>query len=329
MQPQQKLSGSGSGPGDQSGAIVCAQCGAPMPPAMRFCRSCGNRLGEGPAEYTETVRLPNSNGAAGTSPFYPSVNAPLTRQAESCYTRRRGRLGFSGMTWMWIVLGLFFASGGLMSAVVKNVARGPRPGVTITAPRSYFGIDGFHDADNGVAFDYVMPPGGPADKAGLVGGDIITSFDGHPVKSESEITNLLRQTPIGKRVEVIYTRDGNFFNTQLTTMSKEAVDALGEAFSNRAEGQGRLGFDDGNAKTVPLPGTKISGVQLRDISTNLPADMAGIKKGDIVTEFDGTPIRTVEELTYRVRRVIPYTTVKVIVMRDGQRLEFPVKLGKR
>jgi putative serine protease PepD len=57
--------------------------------------------------------------------------------------------------------------------------------------------------------------------------------------------------------------------------------------------------------------------------------MAGIKQGDIVTEFDGTPIRTVEELTYRVRRVIPYTTIKVVVMRDGQRLEFSVKLGKR
>jgi S1-C subfamily serine protease len=57
--------------------------------------------------------------------------------------------------------------------------------------------------------------------------------------------------------------------------------------------------------------------------------MAGIKKGDIVTEFDGTPIRTVDELTYRVRRVVPYTTITVVVMRDGKRLEVPVKLGKR
>jgi membrane-associated protease RseP (regulator of RpoE activity) len=324
MQPQQKLSGSGPGSGDQSGAIVCAQCGSPMPPEMRFCRACGNRLGEGPAEYTETVRLPNSAGAA---PFYPSVNAPLAQQTGRDYPRRR-RLGFSGMTWMWIVLGLFFASGGFMSAFVNGVRNIPHVTGNV-APRSYAGIQDLHDADGGVSFDYVSPPGGPADKAGLVGGDIITSLDGHLVKNEAEIMALLRQTAIGKQVEVIYARDGDFHNTQLTTVSKETLDQLTEAFSDRAEGQGRFGFDDGDAKKVTLPGTKISGVQLGDISANLPADMAGIKKGDIVTEFDGTPIRTVDELTYRVRRVVPYTTITVVVMRDGKRLEVPVKLGKR
>jgi len=327
MQPQQKFSGSDPGSGNESGAIVCGQCGSPMPPEMRFCRSCGNRLGEGSAEYTETVRLPNSPGAAGTTPFYPSVNAPLARQFGSEHPRRR-RLGFSGMTWMWIVLGLFFASGGLMSAFVKNVRNIPR--VTgVAASRSYFGIDGFHDANGGASFDYVSPPGGPADKAGLVGGDVITSFDGHAVKDEGQMMDLLRATPIGKTVEVIYTRDGDFHNTQLTTISKDKLDELSSAFSSRPEGQGRFGFDDGDAKQVPITGTKLSGVRLGDISTNLPADMAGIKSGDIIIEFDGTPIRTSDELTYRVRRVIPYTTIKVVLMREGQRLEFLVKMGKR
>lgn len=328
MQPQQKFSGSGPGSGDQSGAIVCTQCGSPMPSEMRFCRACGNRLGEGSAEYTETVRLPNSAGAAGTAPFYPSVNAPLARQFSGNYPRRR-RLGFTGMTWMWIALGLFFASGGGLSMLVKNVGRIPRGAATFAAPRSYFGIDGFQDADGGASFDYVSPPDGPADKAGLVGGDIITSFDGHPVKDEGQMMDLLRATPIGKTVEVIYTRDGDFHNTQLTTISREKLDQLSSAFSNRAEGQGRFGFDDGDARKVAIPGTKISGVQLGDISANLPADMAGIKPGDIVTEFDGVPIRTVDELTYRVRRVIPYTPTKVVIMRDGQRLEFVLKLGRR
>lgn len=330
MQPQPNFSGPGSG--DQSGAIVCAQCGAPMPKEMRFCRSCGNRLGEGPAEYTETVRLPyGTAGANGqfNAQYAPGMAAPMTRQTSSGYPSPRRRLGFTGMTWIWIILAIFFAGGGLMSAFIKRSGRNiPRLSAP-AASRSYFGIDGFHDADGGASFDYVSPPGGPADKAGLVGGDIITSFDGHPVRDEGEMMTLLRQTPIGKTVEVIYTRDGDFHNTQLTTISKEKLDQLTEAFSNRPEGQGRFGFDDGDAKTVPITGTKISGVQLGDISANLPADMAGIKEGDIVIEFDGVPIRTSDELTYRVRRVIPYTPVKVVVMRAGERLEFMVKIGKR
>ena len=65
------------------GERVCSQCGSPMPLEMRFCRSCGNRLGEGPAEYTETVRLPGATASRppATTPFYPSVNAPLDRKS--------------------------------------------------------------------------------------------------------------------------------------------------------------------------------------------------------------------------------------------------------
>jgi S1-C subfamily serine protease len=56
--------------------------------------------------------------------------------------------------------------------------------------------------------------------------------------------------------------------------------------------------------------------------------MAGIKERDIVVEWDGVPIRTPEELLSRVRRAIPYSTVKVVVYRGEERLEIPVKMGK-
>src|SRR5215467_801170 len=120
MQPQQNVSGNGQSMADHSGTIACAQCGAPMPKEMRFCRTCGNRLGEGPAEYTETVRLPGATASrpAGTTPFYPSVNAPLIQQGAAKGKSRR-RMG--GMAWLWIILAVFFVGGGLMSAVRKNI----------------------------------------------------------------------------------------------------------------------------------------------------------------------------------------------------------------
>jgi hypothetical protein len=31
----------------------------------------------------------------------------------------------------------------------------------------------------------------------------------------------------------------------------------------------------------------------------------------------------------RVRRALPYSTVKVVVLREGQKLEIPVKMGKQ
>ncbi len=323
MQPQQSFSGS-----DQGGAVVCTQCGAPMPKEMRFCRSCGNRLGEGPAEYTETVRLPNAQtrpGASATTPFYA---APMARGNPSAvYYPRKRRV--RGMTWVWIAIALFFASGGGLSMLVKNVRRIPRTVATAAVSRSYAGVDEFRAANGGVTFDVVEPPGGPADKAGLVGGDIITYFDGHAVNTQGEIMDLLGQIPIGKTVEVIYMRDGVSHNTQLTTISREEYNRLDREFSNRPEGKGQFGFESGKMTPIANPETKTFGVRIDYVEPNGPADLFGIKEGDIITDFDKVPTRTSDEFLSRVRRAIPKKPITVVVLRDGQRLEIPVTLAKR
>jgi hypothetical protein len=326
MESEDKFNETRPNSGDQGDTKLCPQCGAPMPGEMRFCRSCGQRLGEGPAEYTETVRFASAtappNGRS-TSPFMPGVHAPIAQQSF----RRRGRLGFTGMTWIWVALALFFASGGAMSLFRHKAGLRP-PRVAVAANRSYFGIDGFDSTNGGATFNSVTPPGGPADKAGLVGGDIITSFDGRTVKDEDDMTTALRQTPIGKTVELIYLRDGETRKTQLTTISNSELDQLERAYSSRPEGRGLFGYDNGNTQRVVVPGTSIYGVRLDDVNPNQPADIAGIRNGDIVVEFDKVPIRTEEEFLARVRRALPRSTVTVVVFRDGQRLEIPVKMGK-
>jgi C-terminal processing protease CtpA/Prc len=296
---------------------------------MRFCRSCGNRLGEGPAEYTETVRLPHATATANgqfAGQYAPGMTAPMTRQTGGGCPRRR-RLGFTGMTWMWIVLGIFFAGGGLMSAFVKNVRNIPRVSV-VTASRSYVGVDGFQTTDGGVTFDVVEPPGSPADKAGLVGGDIVTSFDGRAITDDDEIMDLLRQTPVGKTVEVIYLRDGLIKKTQLTTISESGFNQLRDAFNKRPEGKGKFGFESGRTTPIRNPETKTYGVRIDWVEQNGPADLFGIKVGDIITDFDKVPIRTSDELLSRVRRAIPRSVVEVVLLRDGQVMKIPVTMGR-
>jgi len=110
------------GSGDQRGATPCAQC-VRRCAEMRFCRSCGNRLGEGPASI-RTVdclmarprRTRNSilNMLRRAGPWLDNTQWSAVSPA---------RLGLSGMTWMWIVLGLFFASGGGLSMLKLRVPR--------------------------------------------------------------------------------------------------------------------------------------------------------------------------------------------------------------
>lgn len=335
MQPEASNPAQNSG---NTAGTTCSNCGALMPVELRFCRSCGSRLGEGVAEYTETVRFQNgqpntatANPHSQTGPYAfgsgPQAFGPAAN-AQMQWIHKKKRKKFSGMTWLFIGLLLFFVAAGAFTAIVKPNRPGGGAAVAET-PRAYVGVDQFKNGDGGVTFDDVEPPDSPADKAGLIGGDLITSFDGHAVKTSGEITDLLRQTPIGKAVEVIYMRDGETKKTLLTPIGREELRQLERAFSKRPQGLGRFGYDDDESERVLVPGTNTYGVQLDEPSTSLPADMAGIKKGDIVIEFDKIPIRTPGELRSRVLRAIPYDTVTVVVMRDNQRLEIPVKMGKQ
>lgn len=313
----------------ESSVTTCANCRTPMPLGLRFCRNCGFRLGEGSAEYTATERFQNvQTGEAGAQqPFDVNYAAPLAQTTGGFVGKHRKRM--SGMSWMFIGLLVFFLAAAAFTAIVSPIRRGGGAISIPAAPRSYVGVDDFETTDGGVTFDNVEPPGGPADNAGLVGGDIFTTVDGQPVHSDDEMREILRRIPIGKTVDVIYLRDGETKTTKLTPVTRDEFNRLEEEFSNRPVGFGRFGFDDDDTERVPIPGTKLFGVRVDDITPNYPADMAGIKEGDVVTEFDGVPIRTPGELSARVRRAIPYNTIKVIVMRGTELLEVPVKMGKQ
>lgn len=308
---------------------TCGNCRLPMPKELRFCRNCGFRLGEGSAEYTETVRFQDlPAGTIGGPNLYPhGVGGPIAFPPAG--KRKRSRR-MSGMTWMFLGLLIFFVAAAGFTAIVKQVRPNLRA-ATVAAPRSYFGVNGFETAEGniGVTFENVEPPGSPADKAGLVGGDIITVADGQPVHSDDEMMEILRRTPIGKTIDIVYIRDGETKNTKLTTFSEGDSERLSEEFGDRPAGRGRFGFDDDETERVAIAGTKMFGVRLDEVSPSLPADMAGIKNGDVIIEFDGVPIRTPEELTSRVRRAIPYETIVVVIMRGGERLEIPVKMGRQ
>jgi membrane-associated protease RseP (regulator of RpoE activity) len=298
-----------------------------MPKEMRFCRSCGNRLGEGPAEYTETVRFPGVTAASRggqTTPFYPTFNAPMTTVNPG--RRRRRRMGWKGTTWLWIVLVMFFGMGGLMSLARKGHV--PSASFTFDSKRSYVGVDDFRTTAGGATFKDVEPPGSPADKAGMVGGDIVTSFDGHPIRQANEVMDLLGTTPIGKTVEVVYLRDGISHTTQLTTISRDEYNRLDRDYSRRPDGNGMFGFERRRMTPISRPETKTFGVQIDWLDPNGPARLFGIQLNDIITDFDDVPIRTPDEFYMRVRRTIPYTTVNITVLRDGKKIVVPVKIGK-
>jgi S1-C subfamily serine protease len=279
-------------------------------------------LGDGLTEYTDPVRFAGERG-------------PLVPGATSAPLPAKKRRKLSGMAWVFVGLLIFFIGAAAFTAIVSPMRN--RVGRVHTPERrSYAGVQEWNTAENnsGVTFESVSPPGGPADKAGLIGGDVIVSFDGRRVNNEDEMSRLMVQTPVGKTVDVEYIRDGETHVTKLTTVSEQELERLSRAFGDRPPDQrAQLGYDSDDVARVAIPGTKMYGIRLDDVYAGRPADIAGVRNGDIVIEWDGIPIRTGDELLMRVNRAVPYSTVKLVVMRGGpdalERVEIPVKMARR
>jgi putative serine protease PepD len=58
--------------------------------------------------------------------------------------------------------------------------------------------------------------GGPADKAGMKAGDVITSFDGKPVSDATDLLALIRSRVPGEKVKLTFTRGGKVNSVELT-----------------------------------------------------------------------------------------------------------------
>jgi hypothetical protein len=72
-----------------------------------------------------------------------------------------------------------------------------------------------------------------------------------------------------------------------------------------------------------------NGVRFADIRPGSPADKAGLKAGDILTEFDGKPIQNLYDFTYALRAKKPGDVVLVKLIRQGQTIEAKVLLTER
>jgi S1-C subfamily serine protease len=317
---------------DPPALITCPNCRAQLLPEMRFCRMCGHRLGEGVAEYVETLRFDgppprpalSTAAASNKTPASAanSASANPSHSAVSCFGPgpRQRRAHWA----VWAILGAIIAStsgGGLFHAF----DRPHRGAIDRHRSQSVIGAQSFADADGGASLETAVTPDGPADKAGLVGGDVIKSFDGKPINNERDMRKALADTPIGKTVEVVYIRDAEIRKTTLTTISTDEQDRLKDLASNRPEGRGYLGISD--LERAPVPGTHGYGVRLGEVRRNRPADIAGLAEGDIVIEFDGTPVRTPQELESRIARAMPRSTVNVVLARGNDRLTIPVRVG--
>jgi len=81
--------------------------------------------------------------------------------------------------------------------------------------------------------------------------------------------------------------------------------------------------DEADTKTSKLP--SLTGVLIEDVAADSPAAKAGLKKGDVVVEFDGERVRSVRQFTRLVQETPAGRRIQAGVMRDGQHVAATVE----
>ena len=77
-----------------------------------------------------------------------------------------------------------------------------------------------------------------------------------------------------------------------------------------------------------MQGATVSGAYIAKANEGGAAAAAGIKEGDVVTEFNGVPITSASDLTAQVRAAAAGSDAKVTYVRGGKDYDVDVTLGE-
>jgi serine protease Do len=72
---------------------------------------------------------------------------------------------------------------------------------------------------------------------------------------------------------------------------------------------------------------RTTGALVGDVSADSPAEKAGLKSGDVITQLNGQPIEDASQLKLRVAETTPGSKVQLTVNRNGEAKTFDVTLG--
>ena len=81
--------------------------------------------------------------------------------------------------------------------------------------------------------------------------------------------------------------------------------------------------------SIPEYGREAAGVLLAGVVTGSPAALAGLRAGDVIIRFAGSPITTIEDLTGVLSAKKPGEQVEIVILRAGQEIRFTTTLQSR
>ncbi len=206
------------------------------------------------------------------------------------------------------------------------------------------------NSERGVIVRSIMK-GSPAEAANLHDGDVILEFGGYQVWSSMQMSRLVQETPVGRKADLVISRDGKRMNLSVQLQEREGGRAEnrmqimpfggpgGRSFQFRTpdlpevspneptERKMRLGVTlqpvtEQLGEFLGVPNKK--GALVASVATSSPS--AGkLKSGDVIVAADGTSINDPEDLIQFVRNK-GEGSITLKIIRDKKQASVTIEL---
>ncbi|MEA4838233.1 MAG: DegQ family serine endoprotease [Rhodospirillaceae bacterium] len=184
-------------------------------------------------------------------------------------------------------------------------------------------------------------PGGPADKAGIKPGDVITRFDGQDVGEMRRLPRIVATTAINKTAEIQIWRNGKTVSTKvvvgvLPESDEEATASTPEPETPKPEA-GQVSIPGLGLALSPIsPSLRdrydipadLKGVVVTDVTSGGAAAEKGLRPGDVVIEVSREAVASPADFAKRVEaaRAAKRKSVLLLVQSEGLQKWVPLKV---
>ncbi len=168
-------------------------------------------------------------------------------------------------------------------------------------------------------------PGSPADKAGLKRGDVILEVNGEAVNSPAELQIAIRSHKAGEKVKLKVWRKNKTItiSVRLGELPQEEISSI------------KPRIDIGMKVSDITPDlahkyriTDATGVVITYVEPNSPADMAGLREGDVIKQLNGHERRNMRDWNKALSGVKRGQTLVFLISRGGRTFFVSISVEK-